>query len=150
MVDQRQQDIVSAFIQHNSISQVIDVLRCAGKMDELGDLLKLRLAANRFLEKILHGLYIMIGSGFDRLDLFCVGYGEVSNNMIEECAGIISKRGYLLDLRCTGKLFKPAHFNFNTLFDQSEFAEQIVEGSQTAGVAAIKGRQGLQGRDRLW
>ena len=54
-------------------------------MDEFRDLLKLRLAANRFLEKIFHGLYIMIGSGFDRLDLFCVGYGKVSNNMIEEC-----------------------------------------------------------------
>ena len=118
-------------------------------MDELRDFLKLRLTANGFLEKIFHGLDVMIGSGFDCLDLFCVGYGEVSNNMIEECVGIISKWGYFRDLRCTGKLFKPAHFNFNALFDQSEFAEQIFEGSQTAGVAAIKRRQGLEGRDRL-
>ena len=116
-------------------------------MDELRNILKLRLGANRFLEKVFHGLYIVIGFVFDCLDPFCVGYREVSNNMIEEYAGIISKWRYLLDLRRAGKLFKPAYFYFNTVFDLSEFAEQIFEGGQTASIAAIKGGQG---HDRLW
>src|SRR5690606_8765671 len=58
-VDLREQHHVARFLQHQSVSKIIDVFRGAGEVNEFADLPELGDVGDFFLEEVLDGFDIM-------------------------------------------------------------------------------------------
>ena len=93
-------------------------------MEEFVDRLKRGIALDLFLEEIFDGLHIVIGGSLDVLHPMCIFDIEVLNDGIEQGVGFVIESRYFGDRIIAGKGLQPAHFDHDTVMDQTEFAEQ--------------------------
>ena len=63
--------------EHQCMACVVDVFARAGEVHEFGGLGKFFVVSDLFFDPVFHGLDVVVGAGFNRLDLFAVAFREV-------------------------------------------------------------------------
>src|SRR5690606_21380259 len=85
--DLGQQNLIPSLFEHQGVGQVVDILRGAGKVHELGYLLQhreLRLAGGElFLDQVFNGFDVVIGGALDRFDAAGVFFAKAADQLIE-------------------------------------------------------------------
>ena len=71
-------------MEHQSVSEVIDVLTCAREVNELLVLCQLRVEVEFLLQEIFHSLHVMVGGRLYRLDPFGIFEGEIIEDLVKE------------------------------------------------------------------
>ena len=145
----RRQDVPARIDQHQSMRQIIDVLRSAGEMDELGGTHHFDDALEAFLQPIFDGLDIVIGSALDSLDPLGVGNAEVSLNFLEKRAGRGGKRRHLGDAGFVRDSFEPCELDTHALAHESEFAEMVGQNHHLGAITAVQRRQCSKWSERV-
>ncbi len=140
-----QQALVARLGEHQGIGQVVDVLGCAGEMDELAHCLQLGIAGDLLLEEILHRLHIVIGGALDVLHPLGVFQGEILHDAIEQAIGLVAEGRYLGNAVMQAQGLQPAYLHQHPVFDQAEFTEDGTQALGLAGIAAVDGRDGGKG-----
>ena len=70
-------EFLAAFHEHERVARVVDVFARAGEVHEFGGLGKFFVVSDLFFDPVFHGLDVVVGAGFNRLDLFAVAFREV-------------------------------------------------------------------------
>ena len=146
-----QQHGIPALLQHQAVTQVVDIFRGAGEVGELLGLRQIRTAFQFFLDEILDGFDIVVGGALDGFDLLGIGKAEISGDGAKKSGlGLIEflKFG---NTGFGGKGDQPFDFHMHPGFDQTELGKHRPQGIDFAGIAAIgrrKGEEGMLGHDR--
>ena len=80
----RQKHFRAGFFQHQAVRGIVDILRGAGKMHELGGGFQLIAKRGHFVfEVIFHRFHVVIGGFFNVLDRLRIGLTEIGHNAVQ-------------------------------------------------------------------
>ena len=122
-IDLRQQDLATAFAQHERMREVVNVFRCTGEMDELADLRQFLVTGNFFLEEVLDRLDVVVGRALDIFDAARIVFAETLDDTVEHRIGMGAEWWHFLDFGVRGKRLQPPDLYQHTVSDQAELTE---------------------------
>ncbi len=118
----REKDVVSGFLEHQGVGEVVDIFGGTGKMQEFLVGMERGLGLEAFFEEVFDGFDIVVGGLFDVFDAKGVLWGEVEKDIIEEGFVLFGEWRKFGDLRMFGKMLKPTDLDQDAVADQSVFA----------------------------
>ena len=147
LVAHRQDNVPACFAQHEGVGEVIDVFRCAGKMEEFTRRIQCGMAGGFFFQEILHGFDVVVGRALNVLDRLRIIFTEIADDRIEKGVCGFIKGGQLRDGRFGGERLQPTHFDLNAQADQPVFTEYTAQCGRLIAIASIDRRDRRQGRE---
>ena len=138
LVQRGQHHRVACLLQHQRVTQVVDVFRSAGKVDELSDLHHFRILGEAFLEKILNGFNIVIGGGFNGFDALTVGLREIHYQRVKRLNGGRCKSGHFGNGGFSRQRLQPGKLNLHAKAHQRPFAKQRTQGRDLGLIAPVE------------
>ena len=91
-IQQGQNHLVAAFTQHQGISQVVNIFRCAGEMHELTHGIQLGIAGDFFLDEVFDGFHVVVRCAFDIFDTLRIFFREIINQPVKNLVDVITER----------------------------------------------------------
>ena len=139
-IERGQHDLVARPLQHERVTQVVDVFRSAREVDELRDAGDFLVAGEPLLQKVLDRLDVVVGARLDRLDRRAVGFGETPDDLVELFQRVRRKL-HLGDRSLRGERFQPLDFDQHAEADQRVLAEKRAQRRYFGCVAAVERRE---------
>jgi predicted RNA-binding protein len=127
--------------EHQRMARVVDVFARASEVHEFGGLGKFFVVSDLFLDPVFHGLDVVVGAGFDRLDFFAVAFREVVGQAAQECLTVCADRSEFFK---TGfrQSDQPFDFNAHAGVHESRFGENAAQDFTLTGITTVKRTQG--------
>ena len=137
-IERGQQHPVAPFLQHQSIGEIVDILRSAGEMHELGDARAFRIASQPLFHPVLDRLHVVVGLGLDGLYLCGVLLGEVLDDPFELGVGRFREGLDLGDRWLGGEREEPADLDCDAVAEQRGFAEAGAQRLELLVIASVQ------------
>ena len=134
----RQQHGAPRFGEHQPVGEVVDVLRSACEVDELGRPRDLGRRCKALLQPVLDRLDVVIGGPFDRLDALGIGDTEFCRGGVEQRARGRGERRYFGDSRFSRERREPDQLDLYPVADEAVLAEVLGESRHLVAVAPIE------------
>ena len=109
-------------------------------------MVKLGIALDAFLDKVLDGFDIMINAAFDVFDSGSVFFRKPLGQIFEEVAGVSTQGRTFWQTRMRSQHDEPANFDLDTESNQAKFTEQGAEGFEFLVVTSVQRREGHECR----
>ena len=139
----RQHESLASVVQHLRMREVVDVFRRAGEMKKLHHGRQLRFCREAFLEKVFHGLDVVIRRVLDGLDALRGGQVEALINVVQQGFGIRRKRGHFRDIRLCGQCAQPRDLDPEPVVHEAVFGEYLAQVPCFIGITTInRGQSG--------
>ena len=122
------------------MARVVDVFARAGKVHEFARLGEFFVVRDLFLDPVFHGLDVVVGARFDRLDRFAVAFREVVGKTAQEGLAVgadgreFFKAGF-------GKRDQPFDFYTHARIHEGRFGKDAAKDFALTGIAAVDGAQ---------
>src|SRR3954449_12477876 len=132
--------------EHQTVGKVVNVLRCAGEMDELARRSDLDTIFQPFPKPIFDSLDVVVRARFYELDCVSIRFGKICGETIELIKGRIGESRHFRDSGGEGQRLEPFDFDLHAVTNQSKFAEIRPESRDFAVVTPVQWRQGRKRR----
>jgi glutathione S-transferase len=134
----------AAALQHQRVRDVVDVLGRAGEVDELRRVGQCRYVLRAAPDEVFHRSDVVVGLGFDRLDLGAVLDVEIGDQLAQARLGL-ARQPWQLGQAEHRQVDKPLDLNPQPLAHERVFGEDFAQLGSLTAVAAVQRRKCSQG-----
>ena len=143
-----QDRVFQAFLEHQRLGGVVDVLRSKPEVHEFLEALQAPFLETG-LDEVFHRLHIVVGGLFDFLDFLGIGIGKVPVEIPQILELLLGESGEGRDVE-VAKGDEVFYFYPETVADQSPFGEVFPQWGGLVCVTAVAGRYGVKMKGGCW